>query len=78
MGDIGIDQKETFFVAVKVFLKKNGKFLILKDRFDDWDLPGGRIKKNEFEVSLEKVIARKLSLIDEARANRTSARQSNS
>jgi len=55
------DLKDTYFVAVKIFLKKDGKLLIMKDNFGDWDLPGGRIKRDEFEVSLEKIIKRKMS-----------------
>lgn len=58
---MSIDQKDTYFVAVKVFLKKDGKLLILKDNFGDWDLPGGRIKKDEFNVPLEQIIKRKVS-----------------
>ena len=54
-------QKDTYFVAVKVFLEKEGKFLVMKDNFGDWDLPGGRIKKDEFHTSLEDVIARKMN-----------------
>ncbi|MBI2047563.1 MAG: NUDIX domain-containing protein [Candidatus Sungbacteria bacterium] len=54
-------QKGTYFVAVKVFLEKDGKLLILKDNFGDWDLPGGRIKKDEFEVPLDQIIKRKMS-----------------
>lgn len=61
MADQGIAQKDTYFVAVKVFLEKNGKLLIFKDKFDCWDLPGGRIKKNEFETSLPDIITRKMS-----------------
>ena len=53
-------EKDTYFVAVKVFLEKEGKFLIMKDNFGDWDLPGGRIKKDEFETPLEKIIERKM------------------
>lgn len=53
-------EKDTYFVAVKIFLEKDGKFLVMKDNFGDWDLPGGRIKKEEFETSLEQVIARKM------------------
>ena len=53
--------KDTYFVAVKVFLEKDGKFLVMKDNFGDWDLPGGRIKKDEFEAPLESVVARKMS-----------------
>ena len=53
--------KDKYFVAVKVFLKKDGKLLILRDNFGDWDLPGGRIKTDEFETSLPEVIKRKMS-----------------
>src|SRR3989344_4756868 len=52
--------KATYFVAVKIFLEHQGKFLVLKDNFGDWDIPGGRIKENEFDVPLEKIIARKM------------------
>ena len=55
------DQKDMYFVAVKVFLEKDNKLLILKDNFGDWDLPGGRIKKDEFENPLENIIKRKMS-----------------
>ena len=54
-------EKDTYFVAVKVFLEKDGRFLVMKDNFGDWDLPGGRIKKDEFEAPLENIIARKMS-----------------
>ena len=56
-----MESKDTYFVAVKVFLEKDGKFLVMKDNFGDWDLPGGRIKKDEFETPLEDIIARKMS-----------------
>lgn len=55
-----MDQKDTYFVAVKVFLEQEGKLLILKDSFGDWDLPGGRIKTDEFDVPLEQIIQRKI------------------
>lgn len=54
------NKKDTYFVAVKVFLEKEGKFLVLKDNFGDWDLPGGRIKPDEFSVELEDIVARKM------------------
>ena len=56
-----INQKDTYFVAVKVFLEKDGKLLILNDNFGDWDLPGGRIKKDEFETPLDQIIKRKMA-----------------
>lgn len=52
--------KDTYFVAVKVFFEREGKLLIFKDRFGDWDLPGGRIKPNEFETPLEDIVKRKI------------------
>ncbi|MFA6099169.1 MAG: NUDIX domain-containing protein [Patescibacteria group bacterium] len=54
-------QKDRYFVAVKVFLEKGGKLLILKDAYGHWDLPGGRIKRNEFDAPLDQIIKRKLS-----------------
>lgn len=54
-------EKDVYFVAVKVFFEKDGKLLILKDNFGDWDLPGGRIKKDEFDVPLEDVLKRKVT-----------------
>ena len=60
MSDPDITQKDTYFVAVKLFLEKEGKLFIFKDKFGAWDLPGGRIKKQEFETPLEDVIARKI------------------
>src|ERR1700722_1007184 len=58
---VNMNEKDTYFVAVKVFLEQDGKLLILKDNFGDWDLPGGRIKKDEFEVPLDQIIKRKMS-----------------
>ena len=57
---MNLSQKETYFVAVKVLLEKDGKLFIFKDRFGDWDLPGGRIRKDEFENPLDEVIRRKM------------------
>ncbi len=53
--------KDTYFVAVKVFLRKDDELLILKDSFGYWDLPGGRMKTDEFETPLEDIIKRKMS-----------------
>lgn len=60
MADADIAQKDTYFVAVKLFLEKDGKLFIFKDKFDAWDLPGGRIKKHEFETPLKEIIKRKM------------------
>lgn len=53
--------KDTYFVALKLFLRDGDKLLITHDIFGSWDLPGGRIKPDEFNASLESVIARKVN-----------------
>lgn len=58
---MSLEEKEQYFVAVKIFLEKDGRFFICKDKFGDWDLPGGRIKKDEFTSPLEQIIQRKMS-----------------
>ncbi|MBI2623646.1 MAG: NUDIX domain-containing protein [Candidatus Liptonbacteria bacterium] len=56
--------KDMYFVAVKAFLEHDGKILVLKDKFGPtvagWDLPGGRIKPDEFATPLEDILGRKL------------------
>ena len=56
-----MNEKDTYFVAVKVFLENRGKLFIFEDGFGQWDLPGGRIKKDEFNTPLEQVVERKMS-----------------
>lgn len=54
------NEKDQYFVAVKLFLENDqGQLLLTKDRFGDWDLPGGRLKTDDFAVALEKVADRK-------------------
>lgn len=57
---MSLDEKEIYFVAVKIFLERDGKFFICKDVYGNWDLPGGRIKKDEFNTPLDQVIKRKM------------------
>lgn len=52
-------ERDLYFVAVKLFLRDGHKLLITHDIFGDWDLPGGRIRKDEFDKPLEEVIERK-------------------
>lgn len=55
------NNKDVYFVAVKAFLvDKSGNFLITKDRFGDWDIPGGRLKERDFDLPLEDVLGRKI------------------
>ena len=52
--------KDLYFVAVKVFLKRGKTFFIFKDGFGQWDIPGGRIRYDEFRKPLEDVLKRKM------------------
>ncbi len=52
--------KDLYFVAVKLLIRDGNKLLITHDIFGAWDLPGGRIKKDEFKASLSSVIERKM------------------
>ena len=53
-------EKDLYFVAVQIFLLDSGRLLITHDIYGDWDLPGGRIRKDEFNKPLESVIDRKI------------------
>ncbi len=56
------DNKDTYFVAVKVFIQNNkGDLLITKDIFNDkWDIPGGRLREIDFDTDLKDVVKRKM------------------
>ncbi len=54
-------EKDLYNIAVKMFLEDGkGNLLITKDRFGDFDLPGGRLLRSDFSVPLEKVVERKM------------------
>jgi len=55
------ETKDQYFVAVKVLMKKGDNLLITHDVFGDWDIPGGRIKPDEFDTPMEDIVARKMS-----------------
>ena len=52
--------KAVYFVAVKVFLRRGDELLLAHDIFDTWELPGGRIKLDEFQRPLTETVSRKL------------------
>jgi 8-oxo-dGTP pyrophosphatase MutT (NUDIX family) len=52
--------KDLYFVAVKLFLRDKNKLLITHDIYGAWDLPGGRLRKDEFDKPLSAVIKRKV------------------
>lgn len=53
--------KDVYFIAVKALMRDGNKLLITHDIFKSWDIPGGRIKKDEFKKPLEDVLRRKLT-----------------
>jgi ADP-ribose pyrophosphatase YjhB (NUDIX family) len=52
--------KDTYFVAVKAMVRRGGDLLITHDVFGQWDLPGGRLRPEDFEAPLDAVLARKM------------------
>ena len=56
-----INGKDVYFIAVKALIRDGDKLLITHDIFKSWDIPGGRIKKDEFQKPLTDVLKRKLS-----------------
>lgn len=55
-----INGKDVYFVAAKALIRDGEKLLVTHDVFGDWDIPGGRIKKDEFEKPFEAVLDRKI------------------
>ncbi|MAQ59471.1 hypothetical protein CL638_02050 [bacterium] len=60
MAESDLKYKDQYYVAVKLFLEKDDKLFVFKDKWNAWDLPGGRIRIHEFETPLEDVIKRKM------------------
>lgn len=52
--------KALYLVAVKVFLRDGDKMLVVHDIWNNWELPGGRIKPHEFRKPLEQTVERKV------------------
>ena len=51
----------TFFeVSLKVLLRQGNKVLLLRTDLNHYDLPGGRINKDETKVATEKIISREV------------------
>lgn len=56
-----INGKDVYFIAVKALIRDGKKLLITHDIFNSWDIPGGRIKKDEFQKPPTDVLKRKLN-----------------
>lgn len=53
-------EKDLYNIALKLLLRDGDKLLVIHDIFKEWDLPGGRIIPDEFEVDFSEVIKRKM------------------
>lgn len=53
--------KENWFVAVKILLRQGNNLLVLRDTFGDGDIPGGRLRKDDFTTPLLEVLKRKVA-----------------
>ncbi|MDI6717926.1 MAG: NUDIX domain-containing protein [Patescibacteria group bacterium] len=52
---------ENYQIAAKAFLVKDGRILVCKESLtENWDLPGGRIGKEEFNTSFDEVLEREI------------------
>lgn len=54
------DTHQKFHVGLKAFIESDGKLLILKDTDGLWELPGGRVDKNDREKSLRETLLREV------------------
>ncbi len=51
----------TYQITLKLLLKKNDKYLFLRNQSGKkYDLPGGRIDKDELRLSLDKILKREV------------------
>jgi 8-oxo-dGTP pyrophosphatase MutT (NUDIX family) len=64
---MAIENHQNYHIAVKAFIRNGDKLLICKDAFfedesiPEWDLPGGRINKEEFLISFEDILKREIN-----------------
>ena len=52
--------KDEYLVAIKLLLRDGDKLLITHDTFGQWDLPGGRIRRDQFDTPIEEVLSGKI------------------
>lgn len=51
---------DNYHVAVKTFIRKGDEILLCRDIADEWDLSGGRIGIDEFDLSIESILKREI------------------
>jgi hypothetical protein len=52
--------KDEYLVAVKLLLRDGDKLLITHDVFGQWDIPGGRIRRDQFTTDLTDILDGKI------------------
>lgn len=52
--------KDEYLVALKALIRDGNKLLITHDIFGHWDIPGGRIRKDQFDVPLNEILDLKI------------------
>lgn len=52
--------KALYNISLKIFLERDGEFLILTNEENKFDLPGGRIDEDEHRKSLKDIIHREI------------------
>lgn len=53
-------QKDNYLVAVKLLLRDGDKLLVTHDIYGQWDIPGGRIRKDQFNTPMEQILHDKI------------------
>ncbi len=53
-------KKDDYLVAVKLLLRDGDKLLITHDIFGQWDIPGGRIREDQFKTPIEDILRDKV------------------
>lgn len=54
--------KDEYLVALKLIVRDGDNILILKDGFGNWDIPGGRIRKDQFNTPYEQILREKIDV----------------
>ena len=54
------EKKDEYLVAIKVLLRDGDKLLVTHDVFGQRDIPGGRIRKDQFDTSNEDILDLKI------------------